>query len=288
MPWSLTSSVDGDISNTTNAEEGVVLISSSVSSRSGGANSNNNKNKTNKFNSNGISSSNNNTNVGNKSASYITSHVDSSKTPHQISVQQTADPSLSSLKLHGKDIASDVVTASSSKMVFSTPKHNKLVLDDDSVEQDDSESSSSQKPASPNEAAPVNQEHQDLLATTAALIRNQKSATPRHTSLKKSAQLKSTASPASSGKDPVVKSGSLALFSPRLDTEQSGLKSTRENEIVAKAMHFADMTQPKEPVFVVRKANKDDDGQAKSEDSKDHSFLNKRKSKTRNFVDGKW
>lgn len=67
----------------------------------------------------------------------------------------------------------------------------------------------------------------------------------------------------------VVKTASSALFSPRCHEEHDVLRSTKENEIVAKAVHFAEMTQPKQPTFVVRKTHKEDDKHEQSEASID-------------------
>ncbi|RUS85227.1 hypothetical protein EGW08_006988 [Elysia chlorotica] len=132
----------------------------------------------------------------------------------------------------------------------------------------------------------VNPEHQVLLATTAALIRSQKSATPRDISQEETHIPKSSqTSPSPASSKPLVKAENVSLLSSRHGAEQDGLKSRKENEIVAKAMHFADMTQPKAPTFVVRKAHKDGDDHSRPEEST-HQALKKRSQKERDFPNG--
>ncbi|GFR82522.1 hypothetical protein ElyMa_002364900 [Elysia marginata] len=305
LSWSLTSSADDDLTNFSNNENGVVLISS----------------------------------TGNysKMAPNSATQGDSDTPPPQPSYTlQTSSPSTRNIKPVLKNTVTDSVTASSSVMVLSTPKHNILELDTDTFEPIASESSSTQRPPSPVHKPPsltlktpksplqtpkpplqtqkppsptqkppsplhiqpspptaapsapsatqMNREHHDLLASTAALIKSQKSATPRDVSPQKSQgpQSPTRASPVN---EKVVKSGGLALFSPRLGADHDAdiLKLTKENELVAKAMHFAEMTQPKSPTFVVRKAHQDGDDQSQPVESND---LKKHQAKSPTFVNG--
>ncbi|GFN81349.1 hypothetical protein PoB_000785500 [Plakobranchus ocellatus] len=229
MTWSLTSGVDVDTYNPDTTDDDIVLISST-----------------------GSLSHQNYSNM----EPAIPSHVTASKSSPRLETEKSSASSSKGAKTATGGNFSKVKPSTTEKI--SSPP-NKLSLGMTSVSPIVTKvghgSPDLNKPLSSSLTSPQEQEHQQLLASTAAIIRNQKCATPRETSPQKPKKLQSPSSSTPSATEHVFKPGGLALFTPSASGEddQASLKVTKGRDSVAKAMHFADMTEPKAPHFVVRK-----------------------------------